>query len=84
MTDEFDKLADTIKENKNKKKIGVRTGVVKSTSPFIVSIDDEYILTEGEELILCETAFYLETGDKVLCIPEEDQQHFYAVGKIRG
>ena len=84
MSDAFDRLADTIKENKNKKKIGVRAGVIKSTSPFIVSIDDEYIFTEGEELTLCEAVVNLKVGDKVLCVPEEDQQHFYAVGKIRG
>ena len=84
MSDEFDRLADTIKENKNKKKIGARTGIIKSTSPFIVSLDGEYTLIEGEELFLCEAVVNLKAGDKVLCIPEEDQQHFYAVGRIRG
>lgn len=84
MNDGFDRLAKKIKENKNKKKIGARAGVIKSTSPFIVSIDDEFILVEGKELILCEAVVNLEVGDKVLCVPEEDQQHFYAAGKIRG
>ena len=85
MTDGFNELAQEIKERDNKKRIGPCTGIVKSNSPFVVTIlNGEMTLHEDEELIICQAIENIEVGKEVLVIPQDDQQLFYAVAKIRG
>lgn len=83
MIDGYNRLAKELKKRDNKTKIGACHGVVKSTNPFIVSVFGEYTLEEGDNLSVCETAQGAKVGETVLCVPQEDQQHFFAVARIR-
>ncbi len=84
MMDGFNEFAMEIKKRDNKKRIGPCTGVVKSVSPFIVTIlNGEVTLHEEEELIICQAVEKVEIGEELLIVSQEDQQLFYAVAKIR-
>ena len=84
MMDGYVEIAKQIKKRDNPRKIGPCMGILRSKSPYTVDIfGGEYILTEGENLAVCDSVVNALVGDSILCVPEDSQNFFYAVAKIR-
>ena len=78
-----EKLAKEIQKRNNKNRIGQQVGKVLSISPLKVSICDGMIILDDEIEAVCQAATFLKEGDEVLVEPNEDEQSFVVIDRVR-
>lgn len=79
----IDRLASELRERDNKKRIGQQVGKVVSTEPLKISMCDGAIMLDEEIRAVCQTATFLKEGDEVLLEPDEGDQSYIVVDRIR-
>lgn len=79
----IEKLASEIRARDNKKRIGQQVGKVVSTEPLKISMCDGVIMLDDEIRAVCQTATFLKEGDEVLLEPDEGDQSYIVVDRIR-
>ena len=78
-----ERLASEMKARDNKKRIGQQVGKVVSTAPLKISICDGAVMLDDEITAVCQAATFLRVGDEVLVEPDEGDQSYIVVDRIR-